>query len=165
MQRPLGMCMLAMIAALALGCGSTGSLEGNVTYKDKPVTGGLIACVASDGKSFPGSLNADGSYRCPNLPPGEYVVTIKTFAIKATDFDQSSKEMMEKMGLDSSSAKSGDQLDMAKLKLKMKDKFKDVTAKESLHVSIPAKYADAKTSGLTVTITSGPQKQDFTLSD
>ncbi len=158
MRRFFSVCFVAGLAAA--GCGkSTGSLTGTVTYKGNPVTGGLMLFVDAQGKSFPGSLNPAGNYNCPDLPPGDYIVTINTSLMKPVDPGQSTKEMIAKQGQDQSQTKLPESMtkDLAKVK--------EMGSKTGQYVAIPDKYANAKTSGLTVKVEAGSQTKDFTLTD
>ncbi|MBM4069309.1 MAG: carboxypeptidase regulatory-like domain-containing protein [Planctomycetes bacterium] len=146
------------IAALAVaGCGkSSGSLSGNVSYQGKPVTGGVMLLVDAKGRNFPASLNADGTYKCPEIPPGDYTVTINTSALKGTDNQEGTAKMLEKQGL-GNDAGSKQPKDLAKVK--------EMSTGAGKLVSIPPKYASTTTSTLTVKVEGGKQIQDFTLTD
>jgi hypothetical protein len=72
---------LSALFALALasaGCEPTKTTaSGTVTFRDKPVTWGSIALVASDGVTYPGVLQADGSFRIPGVPVGPARVLVR----------------------------------------------------------------------------------------
>src|SRR5207253_8000785 len=91
---------LFAVALLAAGCGKTPtiSMSGTVSYKAKPVTGGVIVFIDAQGKGFPGSLNPDGSYRTPGLAPGDYIVTVDTLPVKYMNPADATKERMGKFG-------------------------------------------------------------------
>jgi hypothetical protein len=72
-------CWLALILlALTSGCGdgvATTTVQGKITFNEKPVTFGVINFKPAQGQPLGGELNADGSYEF-ELPPGEYQVRI-----------------------------------------------------------------------------------------
>ncbi len=78
---------LAAGAMLALaGCGeSKGELEGKVTFNGQPLPGGQVIVHPSKGwtdddnaANKSSSIQPDGSYFIPNLPPGPAKVTVMT---------------------------------------------------------------------------------------
>ncbi len=54
-----------------------GQVTGHVTLDGKPVAGGEIGFLGADGRTFKGTLGADGTYEVKGLPPGTFKVTIK----------------------------------------------------------------------------------------
>jgi hypothetical protein len=83
MRKLAGVVLVAVCLALSSGCGaSQSSAEGAVTYDGQPVTSGVIAFVASDGKAGGGGGGTilDGRYKTPPevvLKPGKYRVEIR----------------------------------------------------------------------------------------
>lgn len=59
------------------GCGGEArtTVQGKITYKDQPVTSGLINFQLNNGPVFGGSISSDGTYSY-EMPPGEYQVRI-----------------------------------------------------------------------------------------
>jgi hypothetical protein len=55
-----------------------GSVSGKVSYKGKPVTGGLIVFTGADGKEVKFDVSADGTYMTKELKAGEYMVAVDT---------------------------------------------------------------------------------------
>jgi hemoglobin len=55
-----------------------GVISGKVTYKGKPVTGGVVGLTDADGKAVTGKLADDGTYKVEALKPGKYTVTLST---------------------------------------------------------------------------------------
>jgi hypothetical protein len=72
--------MFATLAVLLTGCGRpVGSLSGKVTYQNKPLKGGSVAFVSTDGgRSFSAALSEEGVYTIPDLQGGEYKVCVET---------------------------------------------------------------------------------------
>jgi len=142
--------LLVSTAGFLAGCGRSGSsassVSGSVTYKGSPVTGGTMLFHGKD-KVFPASLGPDGKYVCPSVPPGEYTVTIDTKALKKAGDSEKSSLAPEKETPEIAKAR-----EMAKGAM-------------PVYVPIPSKYADAKTSGLTVTVGSGSNTKDLPLTD
>jgi hypothetical protein len=162
---------LAIAALLCMqslpGCSKTkttpgAKVEGKVTYKNAPVTGGEIAFHAKKGGvPYKGVLNPDGTFSFPSVPIlGDVVVTVDTESMKNAD------DPMAKM-IEMMKARGAPEEEIKKLQDKMKgqgipDKS---TMKTGTYVKIPAKYSDPKTSTLTCTLKEGAQSQDFSLTD
>jgi hypothetical protein len=69
---------LIVLALAAAGCEPTKTTaSGTVTYRGKPVTWGSVALVAADGVTYPGVLQADGSFRIPGVPVGPARVLVR----------------------------------------------------------------------------------------
>lgn len=73
---------MARFAATALlvaaGCAPTKTTAtGRVTYRGKPVTWGSVVLVAADGVSYPGVLQADGSFAIPGVPAGPVRILVR----------------------------------------------------------------------------------------
>jgi hypothetical protein len=71
---------LACVAlAFSVGCGgpSTTTVHGKITYKNQPVTSGLINFQAKGQRALGGGINSDGTYEY-EIPPGDYLVRIDT---------------------------------------------------------------------------------------
>ena len=66
-----------ILAALVSGCGErTGTVSGEVTVDNTPLSEGLITYVAADGKTAPVAVKIkDGKYSA-SVPPGAYKVQI-----------------------------------------------------------------------------------------
>jgi hypothetical protein len=155
-RRPLWLPRLALVLVtstglipLVSGCGgsSKGDVHGNVTYKNKPVTGGEITFYDGEKAVQSTGIDATGKYSAKGLPPGKLTVTVDTSRLIA-----SQKELKEKM-------------EMAK---KMGKKLPDVLtqASQTVGVPIPPKYANQKLSGLKVEVKSGTdEEQHLTLVD
>ncbi len=54
----------------------TGNVSGKVTYKGQPFTNGVVTLTSADGKSYPTSIAADGTYSLKDVKVGAYIVTV-----------------------------------------------------------------------------------------
>jgi len=79
MSRLVATCLLGVALVCTPGCGkSRGTVTGTVKLKDgTPVSAGtIVTFCGSDGRNYPGVVNADGAYTVPDLPIGEAKVTV-----------------------------------------------------------------------------------------
>jgi hypothetical protein len=154
--------IFSLFLTLALGCSkkdqevSGAILSGKISYKAKPVPGGKVTFHGKGKDTMVGAqIQADGSYVVVGLPAGEVVVTVETESINPdTELLKEGKDRKEKKGI----------TDSAFIKSKIGVKTTQAPP-AATYVKIPAKYADPKTSDLTLTVGQGKQTQDFTLKD
>jgi hypothetical protein len=142
-------CALGIVSSSCSRKGSTPSgpiISGKVTLKGAPVTGGSMTFLPQKGSPTLITIMPDGTYKASGVPTGEILVGIETESIrgkapkdgKLTDPGVISKPPSGVPG----------------------------TAPMAVYVPIDKKYADPKTSGLTVTISEQPeQTKDFDLKD
>ncbi len=138
--RGLAVAFTCLIALPLVGCGeSTGSVSGEVKLKGNPVAKGLISFAhpTSKRRVITGPI-ADGKYSVAGVPVGTCKIFIQPFG----DFELP-KDKDDKIKAD-------------KAKAKPKGKGKDDD-------TIPAKYADPKTSGLEFTVTAGENTYNIEL--
>jgi hypothetical protein len=152
----LSAAFLASVTVVMAGCGPTGGnpgvVSGTVTYNGKPVTGGnLTLHPVKGGPDLPIPIDREGKFSSSGVPEGEMQVSIETESLKnkAAVPPDPPKDMKLPPGVKPEDIKKPD-IDMSNRPTYMK---------------IPRKYADAKTSGLTWTLTKGDNKKDFDLSD
>lgn len=139
----------ALVLGVLAGCGGKNkkdfSLNGKVTYKGQPVTGGTLTLTPTDeGKTPPANtqIRFDGTYLIVPPAVGELKVTIETESIQA-----------HKGGPAYTHVPKG-------------EKMPDIdTSKMPKYVKIPPKYKTAATSGLSVTIQQGKNEKNFDLTD
>ena len=76
--RLLFLVLLATLAAT--GCsGSSVTVTGKVSYLDKPVKGGNVTFISTEGKrSVSGPIDEDGSYKLERVPSGEVKICVET---------------------------------------------------------------------------------------
>jgi hypothetical protein len=136
--------VLPWLVLLALaGCGSSGSVSGKVTYKDKPLAGGTVMFFTSDQKVKSAVIGLDGTYRIDKVTPGPARIGV-TPPITPPKMPMGMKMDAAKMG--------GAPADAA-----------GPTATDTKPLSLPEKYQDPEKSGLTCTVTSGPQQHNIEL--
>ena len=126
-----------------LGCGGgPSSINGKVSYKGVPVTGGNISFDFGADKRISAMIDAKGNYSVQTPHTGKATVAIETESLKNTGNLTPLPGVADKekitAGLPSGSAS---------------------------YVKIPAKYADAKSSNLTADIKSGTNPKNFELTD
>lgn len=66
------------LSGVAAGCGPRyGTVSGQVTYKHKPVTAGLVSFIPSNGVPITVEIQSDGRYEAPNVLYGDaYVIVL-----------------------------------------------------------------------------------------
>lgn len=72
-----------ILCAISVGCGGSNSnvpakINGKVTYKGAPVTGGQMTFFYESAGVYPVAISADGSFNAVDLPTGTAVVTVDT---------------------------------------------------------------------------------------
>lgn len=125
----------------AAGCGpsgpAVGEVTGKVTYKGKPVPGGVITYNWRGGENaFPGALAEDGSYTIPKVFVGECIITVATVPPGGLNFlrKNSKKTTAPLIG-------------------------------EGKYVKIPDKYQDKLKSGIKKDVVKGKNTIDIDLTD
>ncbi len=127
------------------GCSqATGTVTGTVTYNNKPLTKGMLTFVTPNGTAT-GTIEPDGKYRMA-VPVGTAKVSV---------FVASGPRMP---GGPKGGMKGGK--DLPPEAKKMLD-----NAKGGSGVTIPQKYTDPETSGLSVNVKSGQNPYDIPLKD
>lgn len=139
-------------ALVAMGCGKStstpASATGKISYKGTTVGGGSIAFVTADGARYSSPIKGDGTYTVSQLPVGEMTVTIETDSANKDRKDPNYGGGMAKGGPTGSPRPDTAKADAG-----------------GSYVKIPAKYKDAKTSGLKVSLTASKNSKDFDLAD
>lgn len=142
------------LAATLTGCSNKSSVapckvEGIVTYKGKPLPAGTIAFYTEDGTAYGGLLSSDGTYTATDLPEGEYVITVETESVNPGAEEPTGKNAARYMKAQSGREPPSD--------------MGAAPVKKEVYVKIPAKYANAKTSPLTVKLKGGRQVHQIEL--
>jgi len=154
---------------VALGCsGGTGKVTGQVTYKGKPVPGGLITFRPADSRqnSVPAELDAEGKFSVV-LPAGEVTVSIDNRSLEPQPSFGTvvppglSPEIAKKLGGKAKATEGPVEVDPTKTA------DPPPTRRSGRYVPIPERYADTETSGLKFTVKGGgaEQTQNFELTD
>ena len=135
--------MLLFIGIIGCG-GGPSTVSGKVTYKGAPVTGGTIT-LNFDGKpQAPGSIDSNGNYAIQTTTTGKATLTIETESLKSRGPT------------------------MPAMLPEMKDKGVAPMPKGGggpEYMKIPSKYADVKTSGLSMEVKSGSNPKNWELVD
>jgi len=152
--------VIPLVVVISLGCSKGGlpnaaKVSGSITYKGKdgvakPVTAGTLMFFTKAG-TYPIIIRSDGTYSASDIPFGESVVTIET---ESANPKNKTPEYGKGKADDEKKFKPSPRPDSAK-----------GGGKVGAYVKIPEKYADKKTSGLTVTLDSGTHKKDWELTD
>jgi hypothetical protein len=71
-------CILGGCFLVVVGCGSkpTGTIEGQVKYKDKALPAGSVIFAGEDNKSYMSPIDAQGNYKIENVPVGTVKIAI-----------------------------------------------------------------------------------------
>jgi hypothetical protein len=146
--------LLPLLLVLALGCeaknpNAPARVSGEVTYNGKPLPGGTITFYTDGAGTYPVAIGKDGTYEATGLPAGDLAVSVATESAKGHTAGSSySDRHGHKMEL--SPAPPG---------------FQQQQEAQSEYVSIPKKYANPKTSGLSTTLEPGRNTKSFELKE
>jgi hypothetical protein len=136
----LGIC-LALLVLVAAGCSqSSGKMSGTVTYKNQPLTTGVVTFITETGAAT-ASIDSNGTYTAEEVPPGTAKVSV---------FVSGGAPKM-KGGVGGVK----DRMTIPKDLPPEAQKAFENSKKGGSGVNIPAKYLDPEQSGLTVTVKSG----------
>jgi hypothetical protein len=130
-----------------------GTVTGRVTYRGQPVTGGSITFVAAPAAAGEGrytfGVDAHGSYFASQLPVGVFHIAIETESAKNRG---NPADMLKKMR-----PPPGVQVPA------VLTPSPEAAANMPRYMKLPARYAKAETSGLSLTVAEGRQRMDFDL--
>jgi hypothetical protein len=132
--------LFCFVLATLEGCGASkpgGTVNGKVSYKGESVGAGMVTFFGSTADQVASaSIAKDGTYTASGVPLGQVRVTVSTPSPGPT------AEQVAKNGF---------------------LKRKNVKASGEKTVSLPAKFANAATSQLTLTVSEGSQPYDIEL--
>jgi hypothetical protein len=120
---------LLLLLAAASGCRRLGTVSGKVRIDDQALAVGTVTFVPEQGRALTCSIEPDGRYSLPNVPPGSYAVSVVSA--------QPSRYM----------------LDIAKKKA-----AEGGSSKPLVYIRIPPRYNDPSQSGLTCVVRGGCQE-------
>ena len=152
--------LVGAASLLSIGCSRpVGSVTGKVTFQGKPLKGGNVAFVSSEGRqSFASGIKEDGTYEVPNIQGGSYKVTVETASLKPPA--TAAGTGMGGIGQKAPVTKEGTGAPPPGQQLP--DGYKasspasgQAAANAKKYVAIPDKYADADKSELTYTFNGG----------
>lgn len=154
---------VGMIVLIA-GCGRpVGTVSGKVTFMNKPVKGGNVTLVSTEGlQSCTGDITEEGGYTIANVTAGAYKVCVETASLKP---------QQRTMGAPRGNAAKGEKLDPSTV---IPEGYHPSNPAEAAlaganarsakrYVAIPSRYADPKTTDLEYTVVGGDQKHDLEL--
>jgi hypothetical protein len=154
--------VLPLILALVSGCvknpNAPAQVSGTVTYNGQPLKGGMLTLHSKDAGVYSAGIRSDGTYSATDLPAGEMVVTVETESVNPN------KKTPQYGGGRGAPPPKG----AGPQPYKPPGAPADAGTKgpdPAEYVKIPAKYADPKKSGLTVTLSQGRQTHNFELTD
>jgi hypothetical protein len=139
---------------LTVGCGSNGTITGTVTYRGTPITTGTIVFAPESGATPVTAPITDGKYTAEKVPAGPAKVGITSIFTPGMQVNPMQRAMQGGMP----PTKGAELPEQAKKLLEGASQ-----AKEKKGVPIPDMYASPTTSGLSYTVKSGKQTQDFPL--
>jgi len=84
--------LVITLLTLIVGCGRTGDVSGQVSFKGKPLVCGTVQFEASDKTFKQGIINRDGSYSIDGVPVGEAKVAVNSPNPKSGDFQPLQRE-------------------------------------------------------------------------
>ena len=116
--------LLVVLLLSGVGCGRRmGQVSGRVCYAGRPLPGGTILLLASDGKPYRGQIEVDGRFRVLDVPLGEAKVCVTSLIESPPSVGRSSAAVASR-----------------------------VSQPATMYSRIPTHYGDLTRSGLTVTV-------------
>jgi hypothetical protein len=171
----LSWCGLALFLSVSLGCSSQGTVSGQVSFKGKSLSGGQIIFRPGNTRYNPVTATID--------PNGHYEVKVPTGAVQISVDNRALKgKGPASVGVSGSEEPGGEKGDVRRGGVPPGIRVGPppgaiqggMTNKSAIpggsgekpvgtYVEIPSKYYDPTTSGLTTTVTGGPQTFDVKL--
>lgn len=151
-----GILPLAALVA-GLGCGQTSNpiaparISGKISYKGQPIKAGVMNFYTPEGVAYSAQISKDGTYSATDIPAGELVVTVETESLSPARKGGAEAALRQKMSASMVQQRPGG--------------TGGGTAEPEPYIKIPNKYANPKTSPLTVTTKPGRQVHDIDLTD
>jgi hypothetical protein len=152
------------LVLLAAGCSSRGTVTGKVVYQSKPLPGGKVVFIGPKG-AFTGAVGPDGSYQVANVPTGPVKIAVVGPPSPGEAANHPSLRLK----------KLPKNIDTEKVRKSLPPEVDEKGMRQMMglpdakppapRASIPTKYSDPEKSGLTCTVTGGPQTHDITLQD
>jgi hypothetical protein len=154
LPRTFGAGALLLACCLSFGCGAKnplapGSISGSVSYKGKPLPGGTVQYVTSEGVPYSSPIAQDGTYAIADLPAGELVVVVETASAKeraAAKSKEADRRMSAQQPRPGGAPAAAEQ-------------------EAPVYVPIPEKYGKPKSSPLTFTVKAGRNVNNIELTD
>ncbi len=146
-----------LVGMLLWGCTRPGEkqaeVSGKVTYRGKPLPGGVIVFSGVNGYTARSVISPEGAYKL-KAPIGKVQISIDNRMLDPNNMRKKTAEQRSKgMGL------------KLPAEVAAKQKVDPNEEVKGTYVQIPNVYGDPTTSGLTYTVQPGPQTHDVELSD
>jgi hypothetical protein len=139
--------LLAALAAAGCSGSSSGTVTGQVLYMGKPVKGGSVTFVSTEGKrAVSVQIKEDGTYKMEKVPAGNVRICVDTETLNPEKQARRPTYSAPKDAKLPEGYNTGGQADAARL-----------------YVKIPPQYADPERTSLTYTVTGGSQEYDIPL--
>lgn len=153
-RRSFGVSGLGVLLILSAGCSSKGTVSGKVTVNDQPVRRGTVTFTAASDKPWASSvpIGEDGGYTVVNAPPGPVKITVAS----ANSNPRLGAKFKDRKGPATKDANTDD------MPPSVRNRF-NPGASGPAGPSVPKKYNDAETSGLTYEVKPGKQQHDIQL--
>jgi hypothetical protein len=153
--------MVLGLVVLAAGCGSRGLVTGKVNYQGKALPSGTVLFIHERKGSFSSPIKEDGTYQIADVPSG----SVKVAVFPATTAAQNKWRGPAISDADVAKIQEGQPKDRPKISDEaMKEKMGiRPTQPKGKVVAIPEKYGNPEQSGLTCTVTGGPQTHNIDL--
>jgi hypothetical protein len=136
-----------ILGLTATGCGSNGSVSGKVLYKGEPVGGGTVVFVPQGQPSQSTRINADGTYMIDKIALGPVKIAVET---------KSAQPVMGPPHGMPTPPPGAIPKDSPSI-------YNSSSQPQGKYVPIHENYADPEKSGLTYTVTGGPQTHEIDL--
>lgn len=144
-----------LVGALLAGCGRVGEqqaeVSGKVSFKGKPLPGGVITFASARGYAATAVISPDGAYKL-KAPIGDVQIGVDNRMLDKNDPKRIKAEQRGKSG-------------RLKIPTEVASKQQGQQEVTGSYVFLPPRYSDPTKSGLTYKVTAGSQTHDVELSD
>jgi hypothetical protein len=137
---------------VSMGCGSSGTVSGKVTYLGQDLGGGTVLFSAPGKKTERATIAPDGSYTIANLPTGTVKIAVETASARPPD------QAAMRIGIPQIPPDANLPPEAEKSMYKSSPENKG-----GKYVRIPDEYGDPDKSKLTLEVTGGNQHHDIEL--
>lgn len=148
--------VMLLVGTLLVGCTRVGEqqaeVSGKVSYKGKPLPGGVITFAAPRGYTATAVISPEGTYKL-KAPVGEVQIGVDNRMLDKNSPKQKQAEKRSGAGRLKMPTEVASKLEKGK---------QEVTGS---YVFLPSRFADPTKSGLTYTVKTGAQTHDVELSD
>jgi hypothetical protein len=141
-----------LLSLVSMGCGSSGTVSGKVTYLGEDLGGGTVLFVSPGKKTERATIAPDGSYTIANIPAGTVKIAVETASARPPD-QEAMRRGIPQIPPDADLPPQAE-----------KSMYKSSPEnKGGKYVWIPNEYGDPEQSKLTLEVTGGNQHYDIKL--